>query len=114
MSLDRSCKSKARIPGPVRPSQLPAARGAYGCITRCPFFPREAEQGYVAIVRERDTARAMSQENVDVVRRFFTAFEPFGGRVERDEVADRMPDAFLGEFLDPELEWVPIPQGLLA
>jgi ketosteroid isomerase-like protein len=56
----------------------------------------------------------MSQENVEIVRRFFAFFEPFAGRIEPDEVADRLPDAALGEFFDPELEWVPIPQGLLA
>jgi ketosteroid isomerase-like protein len=53
----------------------------------------------------------MSQENVELVRRFYAFFESFtGGRVEPEEV----PDATLAELFDPKVEWVPIPQGILA
>jgi ketosteroid isomerase-like protein len=54
-----------------------------------------------AFVRSRDTARAMSQENIEVrneaVRRFFAAFE--------DE-----DDAFRAA-LHPEIEWYPIEEN---
>jgi ketosteroid isomerase-like protein len=57
---------------------------------------------------ERDTGRAMSQENVQVVRRMFAAFQGVDvGNFERrlDEVR---------EIFDPEIEWVAAPHSLLA
>jgi len=56
----------------------------------------------------------MSRENVEVIRRLFVFVKTFEGRIEADEVADRLPDAALGEFLDPKLEWFPIPEGVLG
>ena len=56
----------------------------------------------------------MSQENVEVVRRWWAFVKTLGGRIEADEVADRLPDTALGEFLDPKLEYFPIPQGVLG
>jgi len=47
----------------------------------------------------------MSQENVEVVRRFleFGKFQ-----------AEDLPDDRLSGVFDPEVEWIPIPQGLLS
>ena len=56
----------------------------------------------------------MSQENVELVRRWYAFIEGFEGRIETDEIGDRLSDATLGDFFDPKLEWVPIPQGPLA
>jgi ketosteroid isomerase-like protein len=56
----------------------------------------------------------MSQENVEVVRRAFAFWGGFGGHMESDQIAVLMPDSALGEFLDPEAEFVPVPQGLLG
>ena len=56
----------------------------------------------------------MSLEHVELVRRWFAFLDQFGGQVEPDQIADWLPDAALGEFLDPEIEWVPIPQAPLA
>jgi ketosteroid isomerase-like protein len=56
----------------------------------------------------RDTERAMSQENVEVVRRLFAALQSLDvGNFERrfDEVR---------EIFDPEVEWVAPPHSLLA
>jgi ketosteroid isomerase-like protein len=56
----------------------------------------------------------MSRENVEVVRRALAFFGGLGGHIEPDEIAERLPDAALEEFLDPEAELVPISQGLLG
>jgi ketosteroid isomerase-like protein len=48
----------------------------------------------------------MSQENVEMVRRFFAAF---GNRQAED-----LTDDALKQFFDSEVEWIPIPQGVLA
>jgi hypothetical protein len=40
----------------------------------------------------------MSRENVEAVRRWWAFVKTLGGRTEADEVADRLPDAVLGEF----------------
>jgi hypothetical protein len=56
----------------------------------------------------------MSQENVDVARRAVAFFVGLGGQIEADQVAHRMPDSTLQEFLDPEVELIPIAQGLLG
>jgi ketosteroid isomerase-like protein len=47
---------------------------------------------------ERDTERAMSQENVEVARRSFEAFNR--------TFVEGTPDLY--ETLDPEVEWVPM------
>jgi hypothetical protein len=47
--------------------------------------------------RERDTARAMSQENVEIARRLTEAFNR--------TFTEGTPDLY--EVLDPEVEWVP-------
>jgi ketosteroid isomerase-like protein len=52
----------------------------------------------------------MSQENLELVRRGFQAF--LGGHWETR--AETLTDDFLSEFFDPEVEWHPIPQGVLA
>ena len=46
----------------------------------------------------RDTERAMSQENVEIARRSFEAFNR--------TFKERTPDLY--ETLDPEVEWVPM------
>jgi hypothetical protein len=56
----------------------------------------------------------MSQENVAVARRAVAFFVGLGGHIEADQAADRMPDSALQEFLDPEVELVPVAQGLLS
>jgi hypothetical protein len=56
----------------------------------------------------------MSEENVDVARRALAFFVGLGGRIESDQAADRMPDSALRDFLDPEVELIPIAQGLLS
>jgi ketosteroid isomerase-like protein len=55
-----------------------------------------------------DTARAMSQENVEVVRRMFAAFEGVDG----DNLERRLDEA--REIFDPEIEWLAAPHSLLA
>jgi ketosteroid isomerase-like protein len=57
----------------------------------------------------------MSQENVEVARRGMAFFVGLGGpRIQPDEIVDRMPDSVLQGFLDPEVELIPIAQGLLS
>jgi ketosteroid isomerase-like protein len=47
----------------------------------------------------------MAEGSAEVVRRFFTL----------DEVeVGAMTDEALGELFDPQVEWVPLPQGVLA
>ena len=48
----------------------------------------------------------MSEENVEVVQRAFAVFA--------DAQPDEFTDRALGEFADPEIEWVPVPQGVLG
>jgi ketosteroid isomerase-like protein len=48
----------------------------------------------------------MSQQNVEKVRRFLAAF---GNRQAED-----LTDDALKQFFDSEVEWIPIPQGVLA
>ena len=47
----------------------------------------------------------MSRENVEVVRRFYA----IGNRP-----LEELTDDLLSAFFDPEVEWVPIPQGVLG
>jgi hypothetical protein len=56
----------------------------------------------------------MSQENVEVARRAVAFFVGLGGPIEADQAADRMSDSALQEFLDPEVELIPVAQGLLG
>jgi ketosteroid isomerase-like protein len=37
-----------------------------------------------------------------------------GPRIQPDEIVDRMPDSVLQGFLDPEVELIPIAEGLLS
>jgi ketosteroid isomerase-like protein len=53
----------------------------------------------------------MSQQNVELVRRLFAELAP---NFPVDEPESRLTDATLGEFFDPEIEWVPVRQSLLA
>jgi ketosteroid isomerase-like protein len=48
----------------------------------------------------------MSQENVEIVRRVFATIG--------DSQPDDLRDDVLAELFDSEVEWVPVPQGLLA
>jgi ketosteroid isomerase-like protein len=54
---------------------------------------------------------AMSQQNVELVRRLYARF---AGSFPVEEVDSRLSDAALAEFFDPEVEWLPVPQSLLA
>ncbi|HKH15104.1 MAG TPA: nuclear transport factor 2 family protein [Solirubrobacterales bacterium] len=56
----------------------------------------------------------MSQENVDAVRRAAGLAAEFGGSVAAADVEHHLSDAALSEYFDPEIEWVPVPQSLLA
>jgi len=55
----------------------------------------------------------MSEENVEVVRRALVFFVGLGP-VEPDRAADVMSDFVLQEFLDPEIEFLPLAQGGLS
>jgi ketosteroid isomerase-like protein len=59
----------------------------------------------------RDTGNAVSQENVELVRRLYAELASEGSTQEFEQ---RMSDHALGRFLDPEIEWVPVPESLLA
>ncbi len=55
----------------------------------------------------------MSGENVEIVRRLFAEL-PWGGLSRVDEIDSLLSDAALADFYDPEIEWVPASQSLLA
>jgi ketosteroid isomerase-like protein len=59
----------------------------------------------------RDTGNAVSQENVELVRRLYAELASEGSTQEFEQ---RMSDDALGRFLDPEVEWVPVTESLLA
>jgi ketosteroid isomerase-like protein len=59
----------------------------------------------------RETGHEVSRENVDLVRRLYAALASEGSTREFEE---RMTDDALGQFLDPEIEWLPVNQSLLA
>jgi len=59
----------------------------------------------------RDTATAVSEENVELVRRLYAELAREGSTQEFEQ---RMSDDALGRFLDPEIEWVPVTESLLA
>ena len=54
---------------------------------------------------------AVSQENVELVRRLYAELASEGSTQEFER---RMSDDALGRFLDPEIEWVPVTESLLA
>src|SRR5215208_5066217 len=54
---------------------------------------------------------AVSQENVELVRRLYAELASEGSAQEFEQ---RMSDAARGRFLDPEIEWVPVPESLRA
>jgi ketosteroid isomerase-like protein len=54
---------------------------------------------------------AVSQENVELVRRLYAELASEGSPREFEQ---RMSDDALSRFLDPEIEWVPVPESLLA
>jgi ketosteroid isomerase-like protein len=53
---------------------------------------------------------AMSEQNVEVVRRLFAAFQG----AEIDDFEQRFDDDELREFFDPDVEWVAASRSLLA
>jgi ketosteroid isomerase-like protein len=53
----------------------------------------------------------VSRENVELVRR---AFAELATDFPIEELEARLSDAALEEFFDPEIEWVPVTQSLLA
>ena len=53
----------------------------------------------------------MSQENVELVRRLYAELASEGSTQEFEQ---RMSDDALGRFLDPEIEWAPVTESLLA
>jgi ketosteroid isomerase-like protein len=58
------------------------------------------------------TARTTTtEENVELVRRFYAELASEGSTKEFEQ---RLSDDALGRFLDPEIEWVPVAQSLLA
>ena len=59
----------------------------------------------------RETGNAVSQQNVELVRRLYAQL---AGEGSRQDFAQRMSDAALARFLDPQIEWLPVPQSLLA
>jgi ketosteroid isomerase-like protein len=59
----------------------------------------------------RDTGNAVSQENVELVRRLYAELASEGST---QEFKQRMTDDALGRFLDPEIEWIPVTDSLLA
>ena len=54
---------------------------------------------------------AVSQENVELVRRLYAELASEGSTQEFEQ---RMSDDALGRFLDPEIEWLPVTESLLA
>ena len=53
----------------------------------------------------------MSPQNVDLVRRLYAELASEGSTQEFER---RLTDDALGRFLDPAVEWVPVPDSLLA
>jgi ketosteroid isomerase-like protein len=53
----------------------------------------------------------MSQENVETVRR---GFAKLARDFPVDELESRLSDGSLAEFFDPEVEWIPVAESLLA
>jgi ketosteroid isomerase-like protein len=53
----------------------------------------------------------VSRDNVELVRRLYAALAGEGSPLEFDK---RLTDDALGRFLDPGIEWVPVPDSVLA
>jgi ketosteroid isomerase-like protein len=53
----------------------------------------------------------VSEENVDLVRRLYAALASEGSGREFER---RLTDEALSRFLDPRIEWLPVPHSLLA
>jgi ketosteroid isomerase-like protein len=53
----------------------------------------------------------VSRDNVELVRRLYAALAGEGSPREFDK---RLTDDALGRFLDPGIEWVPVPDSVLA
>jgi ketosteroid isomerase-like protein len=53
----------------------------------------------------------VSEENVELVRRLYAGLASEGSPREFEQ---RLTDDALGRFLDPEIEWVPVTESLLA
>jgi ketosteroid isomerase-like protein len=53
----------------------------------------------------------MSQENIELVRRLYGELASEGSAPEFER---RLTDEALGQFLDPEIEWVPVAHSLQA
>lgn len=58
-----------------------------------------------------DTGRAMSEENVELVRRLYAELASEGSSRDFDQ---RLTDEALSRFLNPGIEWVPVPDSVLA
>jgi ketosteroid isomerase-like protein len=58
----------------------------------------------------------MSEGNIEVARRVFAHLKlvALGGSVGPEELEAQLTDAALEKLYDPEVEWVPVSQGLLA
>jgi ketosteroid isomerase-like protein len=59
----------------------------------------------------RQTWNAMSLANVELVRRLYAELASEGTTRDFEQ---RMSDDVLGRFLDPEIEWFPVTESLLA
>jgi hypothetical protein len=53
----------------------------------------------------------VSRENIELVRRLYAELASEGST---EEFEQRMSDDALGRFLDPEIEWGPVTESLLA
>jgi ketosteroid isomerase-like protein len=91
------------------------ARRAHGLVAARSAAPR-----FVGRIRRslqtdsllpRDTERAMSQENLELVRRLYAELFSGGSAAEFKE---RLTDDALSAFLDPGVEWITVPESLLA
>jgi ketosteroid isomerase-like protein len=56
----------------------------------------------------------MSQGNVETVRGVFGLAAEFGGNLSAGDVDRHLSDAALRKYFDPEAEWIPAPQSVLA
>jgi ketosteroid isomerase-like protein len=59
----------------------------------------------------RETGSAVSEENVELVRRLYAELASEGSSQEFER---RLTDEALGRFLDPRIEWMPVTESLLA
>ena len=59
----------------------------------------------------RDTGNEVPRENVELVRRLYAELASEGSTQEFEQ---RMSDDALARFLDPEIEWVPVTESVLA